>query len=54
MLEDETIVIVHPTTYVIVDYIPASSQRAGTQHLVLSSDQMRFVYRSLSREPRAA
>lgn len=53
VLEDETIVIVHPTTYVIVDYIPASSQRAGTQHLVLSSDQMRFVYRSLSREPRA-
>lgn len=53
VLEDETIVIVHPTTYVIVDYIPVSSQRAGTQHLVLSSDQMRFVYRSLSREPRA-
>ena len=53
VLEDETIVIVHPTTYVIVDYIPASSRRAGTQTLVLSSDQMRFVYRSLEREPRA-
>jgi hypothetical protein len=53
VLEDETIVIVHPTTYVIVDYIPVSSQRAGTQHLVLSSDQMRFVYRALEREPRA-
>jgi hypothetical protein len=46
-------VIVHPTTYVIVDYIPASSQRAGTQTLVLSSDQMRFVYRTLDREPRS-
>jgi hypothetical protein len=53
VLEDETIVIVHPTTYVIVDYIPASSQRAGTQTLVLSSDQLRFVYRTLDREPRS-
>lgn len=46
VLEDETIVIINPRTYVIVDYIPAGTQRAdrgGRAHLVLSSDQMRFV-----------
>ncbi len=49
VLENETIVIVHPTTYVIVDYIPASSRGAT---LALSSDQKRLVYRTLSDRPR--
>jgi opacity protein-like surface antigen len=51
VLEDETIVIVNPRTYVIVDVLPASSQTAqrsngqrSNGHLTLSSEQMRFVF----------
>jgi hypothetical protein len=46
VLEDESICIVDPRTYVIVDVIPASTQRAeapGRDHLTLSSDERRFV-----------
>lgn len=53
VLEDETIVIVNPRTYVIVDYIPVGSQRVerrgGTQ-LTLSTDQMRFVFRNVPKD----
>ena len=50
VLEDETICIVDERTYVIVDVIPAGSQRAdrpGRAHLTLSSDDMRFIYRTV-------
>ena len=53
VLEDETIVIINPRTYVIVDYIPVGTQRAdrpGRRHITLSSDQMRFVFRSVPRD----
>lgn len=53
LLEDETIVIVNPRTYVIVDYIPAGSMRAdrpGRTHLTLSRDQMQFVFRTVPRD----
>jgi hypothetical protein len=53
VLEDETIVIVNPRTYVIVDYIPAGSMRAdrpGRTHLTLSRDEMRFVFRAVPKE----
>ncbi len=47
VLEDETICIVDPGTYVIVDVIPAGSQRAdrpGRTHLTLSTEEMRYIY----------
>ena len=50
LLEDETICIVDPKTYVIVDVIPAGSQRAdrpGRTHLTLSQEDMRFIYRTV-------
>jgi hypothetical protein len=50
LLEDETIVIVDERTYVIVDVIPAGSQRAdrpGRTHLTLSQEDMRFIYRTV-------
>lgn len=47
VLEDETICIVDPRTYVIVDVIPAGTQRA---HLTLSNEDMRFIYRSVPRD----
>lgn len=53
LLEDETICIVDPRTYVIVDVIPAGSQRAdrpGRAHLTLSADDMRFIYRTVPKE----
>lgn len=53
VLEDETIVIVNPRTYVIVDYIPAGSMRAdrpGRTHLTLSRDQLQFVFRTVPRD----
>ena len=49
LLEDETIVVVDERTYVIVDVIPAGTQRAdrpGRTHLTLSADDMRFIYRT--------
>jgi len=53
VLEDETICIVDERTYVIVDVIPAGSQRAdgpGRAHLTLSSDDMRYIYRSVPKD----
>lgn len=53
VLEDETICIVDPRTYVIVDVIPAGTQRADRPvraHLVLNSDDMRFIYRTVPKE----
>ena len=53
VLEDETIVIVNPRTYVMVDYIPVGTQRVerrGGTHLTLSTDQMRFVFRNVPRD----
>jgi hypothetical protein len=52
VLEDETICIVDPRTYVVVDVIPASTQRAeapGRGHLTLSSDERRFVLTSIDK-----
>jgi hypothetical protein len=54
MLEDETICIVDPRTYVIVDVIPASTQRAegpGTRtHLTLSAEERRLVLASIDKD----
>ena len=50
VLEDETICIVDASTYVIVDVIPAGSQRAdrpGRTQLTLSAEDMRFIYRTV-------
>jgi Protein of unknown function (DUF1236) len=40
--EDDTIVIVDPRTYAVVDVLPATTRMAGG--LSLSPDQMRFIY----------
>jgi hypothetical protein len=58
VLEDETICIVDPQTYVIVDVIPASTQRAERSgghrmHLSLSRDQMHFLVANIDRDRRA-
>lgn len=56
VLEDETICIVDPRSYEIVDVIPAGTQRAERPQgprLSLSQEQMRFVAGNLPREPRA-
>jgi uncharacterized protein DUF1236 len=54
VLEDETICIVDPRSYVIVDVIPASTQRAegpGTRaHLTLSADERRLVLASIDKD----
>jgi uncharacterized protein DUF1236 len=53
LLEDETIVIVDERTYLIVDVIPAGTQRAdgpGRGYLTLSADDMRFIYRTAPRD----
>jgi len=54
VLEDDTICIVDPRTYVIVDVIPASTQRAegpGTRaHLTLSPDERRLVLASINKD----
>jgi hypothetical protein len=53
VLEDETIVIVNPRTYVIVDYLPAGTQRAerpSRPHLTLSREQMRFVFSTVPKD----
>jgi len=50
LLEDETICLVDSSTYVIVDVIPAGSQRAdrpGRSQLTLSQEDMRFIYRTV-------
>jgi hypothetical protein len=53
VLEDETICIVDPRTYVIVDVIPASTQRAQAPgprgHLTLSAEERRLVLTSIDR-----
>src|SRR5262245_3947273 len=53
VLEDDTICIVDPRTYVIVDVIPASTQRAegpsSRGHLTLSADERRLVLRSIDK-----
>jgi uncharacterized DUF497 family protein len=56
VLEDDTICIVDPRSYAVIDVLPAGSQRAEGphgQHLTLSNDQMRFIYSALPKEPRA-
>jgi hypothetical protein len=58
VLEDETICIVDSSSYVIVDVIPTSSQRAdrpggGRQALSISQEQMRFVYTTVPKERKA-
>ena len=56
VLEDETICIVDPRTYVIVDVIAVGSQRAdrpSRTQLSLSADQMRFIFTSVPKERRA-
>ena len=53
LLDDDTIVVVDERTYVIVDVIPAGTQRAdrpGRAHLTLSSDDMRYIYRSVPKD----
>ena len=53
VLEDETICIVDPSSYVIVDVIPASTQRAegpgARGHLSLTADERRLVLSSVDR-----
>jgi hypothetical protein len=44
---EDTICIVDPETYVIVDVLPASSQRAD---LTLTPEQMRFVYAEVPKD----
>lgn len=49
LLDDDTIVVVDERTYVIVDVIPAGTQRAdrpGRSYLTLSADDMRYIYRT--------
>ena len=53
LLEDETIVIVEPRTYVIVDVMPAGTQRAdrpGRTQLTLSPEQTRFIYTTVPKD----
>jgi hypothetical protein len=56
VVEDETIYIVDPRTYVVVDVIHAGSQHAdrpGRAQLSLSREQMRFIHSSLPRDRNA-
>jgi Protein of unknown function (DUF1236) len=54
VLEDETICIVDPRSYVIVDVIPASTQRAerpgARGHLTLSAEERRLVLTSIDKD----
>jgi hypothetical protein len=47
---EDTICIVDPETYVVVDVLPASSQRADVRELSLTREQMRFVYAEVPKE----
>jgi hypothetical protein len=50
VLANETIVIVDPQTYVVVDVISAGPRRAerpGREQLVLSAEEMRFIFRNV-------
>jgi Protein of unknown function (DUF1236) len=54
--EDETIYIVDPQSYDVVDVIEVGTQRADRQQgprLSLSQEQMRFISANVPREPRA-
>jgi hypothetical protein len=58
VLEDDTICIVDPGSYDIVDVIPVGTQRAEAPRrprlsLSLSQDQMRFISANVPREPRS-
>jgi hypothetical protein len=53
VLEDDTIVVVDPRTYVIVDLIRVDSQRADRPargQLTLTREEMRFVYDAVPRD----
>jgi Protein of unknown function (DUF1236) len=52
VLEDETICIVDPRSYVIVDVIPASTQRAEGPggHLTLSAEERRLVLANVDKD----
>ena len=53
VLEDETIVIVDPRTYVIVDVIAVDTRRAdrpGRAQLTLSPEERRFIYTTLPKD----
>jgi uncharacterized protein DUF1236 len=47
---EDTICIVDPETYVIVDVIPASTQRAERPQLYLTPEEMRFVYAQVPKD----
>ncbi|HWB44044.1 MAG TPA: DUF1236 domain-containing protein [Hyphomicrobiaceae bacterium] len=56
VLEDETILIVNPRTYVVVDVLPAGTQRAERPtkgRLALSSSDMHFVYEAVPKSRRS-
>jgi hypothetical protein len=56
VLEDETICIVDPSSYEIVDVLPVGTQRAERPErpaLGLSQEQMRFIAGNVAREPQA-
>jgi Protein of unknown function (DUF1236) len=59
VLEDDTICIVDPRTYVIVDVIDArggglrAERSPGGVRLTLSQEDMRFIYRTVPKERRA-
>jgi DNA mismatch repair ATPase MutL len=47
---EDSICIVDPATYVIIDVLPASSQRAEAPELSLTPEQMRFVYTEVPKD----
>ena len=56
VLEDETICIVDPSSYEIVDVLPVGMQRAERPErptLALSQEQLRFIAGNVPREPQA-
>ena len=57
VLEDDTICIVDPRTYVVVDVIESGrgirAERPGTARLTLSQEDMRFIYRTVPKERRS-
>jgi hypothetical protein len=56
VLEDETILIVNPKSYVVVDVLPAGTQRAerpARAQLALSAADMRFVYQQVPKSHRS-
>jgi hypothetical protein len=47
---EDSICIVDPATYTIVDVLPGSSQRAEAPELILTPEQMRFVYAEVPKD----